>query len=78
MPCGEILEDKDLWNLYILQDNFEKIIIPCEHYCKRHTNIIILMYVNLLVFTIVELMNQNINMTVPSFQNYLFDDIVKD
>lgn len=35
MPCGVILKYKDLWNLCILQDNYEKIIIPCEHYCEK-------------------------------------------
>ena len=78
MPCGEILEDKDLWNLYILQDNFEKIIIPCEHYCKKAHK-----YNNTYVCKPISIYYRRINESEHKYDGTFipklsFDDIVKD
>lgn len=35
MPCGLVINDNESWNLELLKDNFERIIIPCENPCDK-------------------------------------------
>lgn len=38
MPCGKELNDTENWNLGILKEKYEQIIVPCETPCdKAHT-----------------------------------------
>lgn len=35
MPCGKKVEDSSFWNLGILKEKYEQIIIPCETHCDK-------------------------------------------
>lgn len=35
MPCGKEVIDTEHWNLKILSERYEQIIIPCKKYCEK-------------------------------------------
>lgn len=35
MPCGKKIDDSSYWNLGILKEKYEQIIIPCETHCDK-------------------------------------------
>jgi hypothetical protein len=38
MPCGKVIDDSEHWNLRMLNEKYEQIIVPCDIPCdKAHT-----------------------------------------
>lgn len=35
MPCGKKVDDSSYWNLGILKEKYEQIVIPCENHCDK-------------------------------------------
>ena len=35
MPCGKVIDDSEHWNLGMLNDKYEQIIIPCDIPCDK-------------------------------------------
>ncbi len=35
MPCGKVIDDSEHWNLGILKEKYEQIIVPCETPCDK-------------------------------------------
>lgn len=35
MPCGKVIDDSECWNLKILKEKYEQIVVPCETPCDN-------------------------------------------
>ena len=35
MPCGKVIDDSEHWNLRILKEKYEQILVPCDTSCDK-------------------------------------------